>query len=899
MTVDAGHAPPVAAAPVPRTARGAAIWLWSAGAMLVINSAYLLAADRPRPALLANVLLHLLAGLVLVVPFSVWWWRRRTHPALFAAGLLLIACTAAGLLLCLLGNRRALQPLLWTHAALALAGLGALLAAFAGARRSWWFRVSAAGLLFALLLPVLAIGHRIWQRRTPQSFVNPPLARDMAGEAIGGAAGPFYPSPASTGDGALVPASFMSRSAACGAAGCHPAELTQWASSPHHFSGVNNPWYRAVAADARRERGETAVRWCAGCHTPALLLSGRASSTPVDSPAAQEGVGCLDCHAISRVKSTTGQGNYEITVPDLERLAVSGSSLARGVSRLLMRIDPELHRRSFSQPLTASSELCATCHAAYIDRPVNDYRWFEVFDDYEPWQSSPVSGQAFIRANYPVAPRGCVDCHMPPPSRSGTGGSSGRPRSHRFAAANTALPAWGGDARQLQEVTSYLQGRQFALDIFAMTPGRPLATTGGSPPGPPPGGRPGEPPERIVAPLNRLPATLRRGDETRIDVLVYARGLGHSFPSGKADLPDCWLELKGSDDRGQTVFWSGKADDGSAADPGAHRFELTWVDQRGERVAHHAEWNARAAVGPPPIDAGGARLVHFALRVPPAAGNTLTLTARLRYRKFRPDFTSWAFSSLGLAAPRLPIITVAEDTVSLRVVDAAAPLPAMQPTAGAAETDSRRWNDYGFALFLEGRRGASANVFRQALRLAPRAVNARVNLAWVELLNGDHKGARADLDEALNSEPRSARAHLFLGLLARDEGRLDEAVAHLRVSEAQFPRNAETKHQIGNILFTKGDYRGCVAVLEQAVAVVPQDSSLHFALMQCYRALGNGERAAYHQALFARLEPDRALTRGLVNRYLAGHPELDAELGFHLHHSLPLPAPAGGEETGR
>ena len=61
----------------------------------------------------------------------------------------------------------------------------------------------------------------------------------------------------------------------------------------------------------------------------------------------------------------------------------------------------------------------------------------------------------------------------------------------------------------------------------------------------------------MTAPLNRVQPTVRRGDTVRVDVVVRTKKIGHFFPGGTVDAYDTWLELKGTDDKGQTVFWSG------------------------------------------------------------------------------------------------------------------------------------------------------------------------------------------------------------------------------------------------------------------------------------------------------------------------------------------------------
>src|SRR5207248_9617335 len=140
----------------------------------------------------------------------------------------------------------------------------------------------------------------------------------------------------------------------------------------------------------------------------------------------------------------------------------------------------------------------------------------------------------------------------------------------------------------------------------------------------------------ISAPLNRVQPVLRRGDTVRVDVVVRTKKIGHFFPGGTVDAYDTWLELKGTDDKGQTIFWSGKVeDDGKGpVEKGAHFYRSLQVDAHGNPINKRNAWSTRAVVYVHLIPPGAADTVHYRVRVPENAGNKITLHARLCYRKF-------------------------------------------------------------------------------------------------------------------------------------------------------------------------------------------------------------------------------------------------------------------------
>jgi Tfp pilus assembly protein PilF len=696
--------------------------------------------------------------------------------------------------------------------------------------------------------------------------------------AVAGAGGPFHPSAATTaGGGPVAPELLAGSSEACGR--CHPDEAAEWEGSAHRHAGLGNPWYRAVFEEARREAGDGAARWCAGCHTPALLLAGRldgaaapATAELATDPLAAEGVSCVACHA-ARVEGPAGQGGFELVLPERHRMAVAGGPFRRGLFGILTRLDPEAHRRAYGGHREAGSELCASCHKGHVDQEVGGHRYFPVMNDYGPWQGSSYSGQGTVRSVHFPAPEGCAGCHMQ------AAGEGGRP-SHRFAAANTALPALRGDADQAAAVEAALTSGWVTLDLFARTPGRePL----------PPGE---EPPvdlvEPVLAPLDRVAAPVLPGESIRLDVVVRPHGVGHAFPGGKADLHDLWLELEAVDGAGRTVLASGPD-----AATGAHRWRTVWVDGEGARVDRHRLWRARATASERAIEPTGTEVVRFRLDLPPDLAGPLAVTVRLRHRKLPPDFTRWAFESLGREAPVLPVVTLAEARATLPV---AAPGAAVPEAAGGAPEpgpgDVPRWTHYGVGLALQGDLRGAAEAFRTVVALTPEDPEAWANLGRLLVVGGSFEEGREALRRALELEPGLARAHHFLGLAARNEADLDGALEHFRAAYARYPRDPLVLRQLATTHLQRGELAPAAAALEELLAVDPQDAFAHFNLARAARGLGEADRAARHQALFERYQVDETAEQHAL-RYLADHPHDNRERQrIHEHRVLP---PEGDE----
>src|SRR3954464_3064640 len=509
-------------------------------ALLLVNSAYLAAFDTPSLFYFANVAAHAIGGVLLAVAAAVYLIRFRPRlSALGTGAAVLLACAAAaGAGLFVVG---ATTPNVWlvqTHIALAAAGSALVVARrYAAARRNTNTRryaplwpVAAAALLAFAVLGSVNTTREFQQRYRIRNPTRPPATMDGEG---GGPSGPFFPSSANTTSGKIIPADFFTTSAACGR--CHKDIYDQWNSSVHHVSSFNNQWYRKSIEYMQDVAGVPASKWCAGCHDHAVFFNGRfdrPNKKKMDPAEAQAGLACTSCHAIVHVGSSMGQGDFTVEYPPLHDLAASERPVARWVHDRLLYLDPAPHRQVFLKPFhrEQTAEFCSTCHKVHLDAPVNRYRWFRGFNEYDNWQASGVSGQGARSFYYPATPQKCADCHMPLVASNDPAAKHGKVRSHRFPGANTAVPFVNHDRVQLKTVQDFLRDGQISVDVFGIT--RTAKTDGADVTHGAATAEPrlsstfavGEesaqfgavatsttPPAEVLAPLNRIGAVVRRG----------------------------------------------------------------------------------------------------------------------------------------------------------------------------------------------------------------------------------------------------------------------------------------------------------------------------------------------------------------------------------------------------
>jgi tetratricopeptide (TPR) repeat protein len=488
---------------------------------------------------------------------------------------------------------------------------------------------------------------------------------------------------------------------------------------------------------------------------------------------------------------------------------------------------------------------------------------------------------------------------------------NGKVRSHRFPAANTALPYVNRDPVQLKAVQDFLRDGQISVDVFGILRGA-EAPSGASdaPDGPQLSstfavgeesgsfaagrGRALAPAAEVLAPLNKVNAVVRRGESVRVEVVVRTRKVGHFFPGGTVDAFDVWVELEAVDDKGRVLLHSGAiADEGKGpVDPAAHFYRSRQLDEHGNPINKRNAWSTRSVAYVRLIPPGAADTVHYRLEIPKDAGSRIFLRAKVNYRKFAWWNTQWAFAGVRdptdpspavsksyddgkwvftgdtskvsgqiKAIPDIPTTVMATSEASLVVIDERAALPTVQPLLDASVRE--RWNDYGIGLLLQGDLKAAQVAFRKVMAMDPAYPDGPVNVARTRIQEGEVDAAIPLLEQALKLSPRLAKAHYFLGTALKTLGRYDEAVEHLNAAAEQYPRDRVVLNEIGRVYFFQRRFDEAIAAFKRALAVDPEDLDAHYNLMLAYQGVGDHENAAREQALYTRFkadEPAQAIT---------------------------------------
>ncbi|HVE66635.1 MAG TPA: tetratricopeptide repeat protein, partial [Thermoanaerobaculia bacterium] len=658
---------------------------------------------------------------------------------------------------------------------------------------------------------------------------------------------------------------------------CHPDSFHQWERSAHRFSSFNNPFYRKSVELMADQVGRERTKWCSGCHDPVVLFTGQMGAATqatfsYDSWEAQQGLTCMSCHSITEVKDVKGNGSYVIEESKQYPFAFSENETLRAINRLLIRMEPSLHRKTFLKPFHTTPEFCSTCHKVALIPALNDYRWMRGQNHYDTWYDSGVSGRA-VRSFYdPPEPKACRDCHLPPFASDEFGNRGGVLHDHLFPAANTALPFVRGDKETIRRIEEFLRNKVLTVDLFAIRRGGELLVLD-----------------------DPLPA-VRPGETLDVEVVVRTRGVGHPYTNGTADANETWVSFEGAAG-GAPFFRSGVLDAAGRLDPAADRLGVFAVDHEGGHMDRRQPQAIHSTLYSNQIGPGAARVVHYRIRVPENAANVIELEAGTHYRKFTRDYTTF---SLGAAHPSLPVTTLASDAVSLPVARSGDGATRPGPLPGGGQKKKRgnpdklwlRWNDYGIGLFLQGDLKGAAHAWTRVLELAPEKPDGALNRARAEIAEGRLADASESLALAEKIRQKWPKKAFFRSIVARDEGRLEDAERDLRFVLEKFPLDRVAWNSLGQVLWLAGRFPEAVTAYEKTLAIDPEDVNAHYNLMRVFRALKDRRRADFHAAAYRRHKEDETGRAVAADLRLRDRWTNRESLPIHVHEeAVPPEAP--------
>ena len=244
------------------------------------------------------------------------------------------------------------------------------------------------------------------------------------------------------------------------------------------------------------------------------------------------------------------------------------------------------------------------------------------------------------------------------------------------------------------------------------------------------GGQTRRPPPKCSAPLDKDPATVRRGESVRVEVVVRTRKVGHFSPAGRSMPSTSGSSSRRWTTRGACCCTAARFRRGQrTSGPGAHFYRSLQLDEHGNPINKRNAWMTRSVAYVRLIPPGAADTVHYRLQIPTDAATRFSCARRsttassrggtrsghlpvsaIRRSPIRRSpvvrrrpvvFTGDTSRVSGKikAIPDIPMTVMARHGVAA-VIDATRRCRTVKPFMDPSVRE--RWNDYGIGLLLQG-----------------------------------------------------------------------------------------------------------------------------------------------------------------------------------------------------
>jgi tetratricopeptide (TPR) repeat protein len=171
--------------------------------------------------------------------------------------------------------------------------------------------------------------------------------------------------------------------------------------------------------------------------------------------------------------------------------------------------------------------------------------------------------------------------------------------------------------------------------------------------------------------------------------------------------------------------------------------------------------------------------------------------------------------------------------------------------------------------------------YREALRLRPGFIEARINLGNVLLHRGNPAEAEASYREVLRLRPNYAEAQNNLGAALRSQNRLAEAAVCYAEAVRLKPQYGDAYENLGDVLGQLGRLDEAVAACRQALQVNPNSPGAHNNLGVVLGKQENWDEAIAHYQEALQLRPNHVDARiNLGNALLAKKQYAEAETWY-------------------
>jgi tetratricopeptide (TPR) repeat protein len=181
--------------------------------------------------------------------------------------------------------------------------------------------------------------------------------------------------------------------------------------------------------------------------------------------------------------------------------------------------------------------------------------------------------------------------------------------------------------------------------------------------------------------------------------------------------------------------------------------------------------------------------------------------------------------------------------------------------------DAYRANNLGVALLEQFKYKEGADAFKRALQIDPKLALAKINLAIALYNVPDLPAAQREAQAAIALAPNAPQPHYILGLIAKSQARMDEAIGPFQQVLKLDQNDVGANVNLGQIYSQQRKYTEAIASFRTALAAEPYNSTALYNLGTTLIRAGQREEG---QKVIQRFQEFRTRGSGssLGNNYL-------------------------------
>ena len=154
--------------------------------------------------------------------------------------------------------------------------------------------------------------------------------------------------------------------------------------------------------------------------------------------------------------------------------------------------------------------------------------------------------------------------------------------------------------------------------------------------------------------------------------------------------------------------------------------------------------------------------------------------------------------------------------------------------------------------------------YEKALSLNPKNPILSLNLARIDVLNGDNKAARKQIANTLSIKNDYTNAIFLLSKIEINEGNVSDAISSIEVATFLTPKDPLVFFQLGILKYSEKDYKGAIVAFNRALLLDSQYSNARYFLGLSYYQSGRIQDAIDQFNLVKDLNPNNTEINSII-----------------------------------